>query len=165
MRQAKVVLDRNFTIGSIDRRLFGAFVEHLGRGVYGGIYEPGHPTADERGFRRDVLDVVKELGPTIIKYPGGNFVSTYRWEDGVGPVGERPRRLNYAWQSTESNTFGTNEFIDWCRLAGVEPSARRQPRHARAAGRRQSRRVLQPSWRDCAIGASQGAWLGEAARR
>ena len=121
MRQAKVVLDRNFTIGSIDRRLFGAFVEHLGRGVYGGIYEPGHPTADERGFRRDVLDVVKELGPTIIKYPGGNFVSTYRWEDGVGPVGERPRRLNYAWQSTEFNTFGTNEFIDWCRLAGVEP--------------------------------------------
>ena len=121
MRQAKVLLDRNFSIGRVDRRLFGAFVEHLGRGVYGGIYEPGHPTADERGFRRDVLDLIKELGPTIIKYPGGNFVSTYRWEDGVGPVGERPSRLNYAWQSTESNTFGTNEFIDWCNAAGVEP--------------------------------------------
>ena len=101
MRQAKVLLDRNFTIGRVDPRLFGAFVEHLGRGVYGGIYEPGHPTADERGFRSDVLDLVKELGPTIVKYPGGNFVSMYRWEDGVGPVGERPRRLNYPWQSTE----------------------------------------------------------------
>ena len=121
MRQAKVLLDRNFTIGRVDPRLFGAFVEHLGRGVYGGIYEPGHPTADERGFRSDVLDLVKELGPTIVKYPGGNFVSTYRWEDGVGPVGERPKRLNYPWQSTESNTFGTNEFIDWCNAAGVEP--------------------------------------------
>ena len=121
MRQAKVLLDRNFTIGRIDPRLFGAFVEHLGRGVYGGIYEPDHPTADEHGFRRDVIDLVKELGPTIIKYPGGNFVSTYRWEDGVGPVGERPTRLNTAWRSTEPNAFGTNEFIDWCRLAGVEP--------------------------------------------
>lgn len=78
MRRAKVLLNRNFAIGRADPRLFGAFVEHLGRGVYGGIYEPGHPTADERGFRRDVLDLVKELGPTIIKYPGGNFVSTYR---------------------------------------------------------------------------------------
>ncbi len=121
VRQAKVHLDRNFTVGSVDRRLFGAFVEHLGRGVYGGIYEPGHPAANERGFRRDVLDLVKELGPTIIKYPGENFVSTYRWEDGVGPVEERPKRLSYAWQSIEPNTFGTNEFIDWCRLAGVEP--------------------------------------------
>ena len=121
MRQAKVLIDRNFAIGRADPRLFGAFVEHLGRGVYGGIYEPGHPTADERGFRRDVLDLVKELGPTIIKYPGGNFVSTYRWEDGVGPVEERPSRLNYAWRSTEPNTFGTNEFIDWCRLASAEP--------------------------------------------
>ena len=121
VRQAKVLLDRNFTIGRVDPRLFGAFVEHLGRGVYGGIYEPGHPSADKRGFRRDVLDLVKELGPTIIKYPGGNFVSTYRWEDGVGPVGERPKRLNHVWQSVEPNAFGTNEFIDWCRLAGVEP--------------------------------------------
>ena len=120
MRQANIHLDRNFTIGRADPRLFGAFVEHLGRGVYGGVYEPGHPTADERGFRRDVLDLVKELGPTIIKYPGGNFVSTYRWEDGVGPLGERPSRLNYAWRSTEPNTFGTNEFVDWCRLAGAE---------------------------------------------
>ncbi|SDR59992.1 alpha-N-arabinofuranosidase [Rhizobiales bacterium GAS113] len=121
MRKAKVLLDRNFTIGRTDPRLFGAFVEHLGRCVYGGIYEPGHPTADRKGFRRDVLDLVKELGPTIMRYPGGNFVSGYNWEDGVGPVKDRPRRLDYAWFSTEPNSFGTNEFIDWCRAAKVEP--------------------------------------------
>src|SRR5271165_730171 len=121
MREAQILLDRNFAIGSVDRRLFGAFVEHLGRAVYGGVFEPGHPTAVERGFRRDVLDLVKELGVTIVRYPGGNFVSTYNWEDGVGPVDQRPKRLSYAWDSTEPNTFGANEFIDWCRLAGVEP--------------------------------------------
>ena len=121
MRQAKVFLDRNFTIGRVDPRLFGAFVEHLGRGIYGGIFEPGHPTADAHGFRRDVLELVKELGVTTVRYPGGNFVSTYNWEDGVGPVEARPKRLSYAWCSTETNAFGTNEFIDWCRAAGVEP--------------------------------------------
>jgi alpha-N-arabinofuranosidase len=121
MRQAKVVLDRDFTIGRTDPRLFGAFVEHLGRCVYGGIFEPGHPTADSRGFRRDVLELVRELGPTIIRYPGGNFVSGYNWEDGVGPVENRPTRLDLAWFSTEPNTFGTNEFIQWCRAAEVEP--------------------------------------------
>ena len=97
-------------------RLFGAFVEHLGRCVYGGIFEPGHPTADAKGFRQDVLALVRELAPTIMRYPGGNFVSGYNWEDGVGPVAERPRRLDLAWMSTETNQFGTNEFIDWCRM-------------------------------------------------
>jgi alpha-L-arabinofuranosidase len=121
VRTATVLLDRDFAIGTTDRRLFGAFVEHLGRCVYGGIFEPGHPTADERGFRRDVLKLVRELGPTIVRYPGGNFVSGYEWEDGVGPVADRPRRLDLAWLSTEPNAFGTNEFIDWCREAAVEP--------------------------------------------
>jgi alpha-N-arabinofuranosidase len=121
MRQAKVLIDRNFTMGRVDPRLFGSFIEHLGRGVYGGVYEPGHPTAGERGFRRDVLDLVKELGVTIVRYPGGSFVSTYNFEDGVGPVEARPKRLSYAWSSTEPNAFGTNEFIDWCRAASVEP--------------------------------------------
>lgn len=121
MRQAKVLLDRNFTIGTTDPRLFGAFVEHLGRCVYGGLFEPGHPEANSKGFRRDVLALVKELGPTIMRYPGGNFVSGYDWEDGVGPVEMRPRRLDYAWFSTEPNSFGTNEFIDWCRAADIEP--------------------------------------------
>jgi alpha-N-arabinofuranosidase len=121
MRTANVVMDADFAIGETHPRLFGAFVEHLGRCVYGGIYEPGHPAADGRGFRRDVLALVRELGPTIIRYPGGNFVSGYNWEDGVGPVENRPKRLDLAWFSTESNTFGTNEFIEWCRLAEVEP--------------------------------------------
>lgn len=121
MPQSEVLIDRDFAIGTTDRRLFGAFVEHLGRCVYEGIFEPGHPAADERGFRRDVLALVRELGPTIMRYPGGNFVSGYDWEDGVGPVDQRPRRLELAWQSIETNRFGTNEFVDWCRLAGIEP--------------------------------------------
>jgi alpha-L-arabinofuranosidase len=121
VRTAEVLLDRDFAVGTTDRRLFGAFVEHLGRCVYGGIFEPGHPSADERGFRRDVLELVRELGPTIVRYPGGNFVSGYNWEDGVGPIEDRPRRLDLAWLSTEPNTFGTDEFVDWCRVAGVEP--------------------------------------------
>jgi alpha-N-arabinofuranosidase len=121
MHEVRALLHRDFAIGATDRRLFGAFVEHLGRCVYGGIFEPGHPQADERGFRKDVLTLVRELGPTIMRYPGGNFVSGYNWEDGVGPASSRPRRLDLAWKSTETNRFGTNEFIDWCRLAGIEP--------------------------------------------
>ena len=121
MLKSDVLLDRDFAIGATDRRLFGAFVEHLGRCVYEGIWEPGHPTADDRGFRGDVLALVRELAPTIMRYPGGNFVSGYNWEDGVGPVDQRPRRLDLAWKSTEPNSFGTNEFVDWCRRAGIEP--------------------------------------------
>jgi alpha-L-arabinofuranosidase len=121
MREAKVLLDRDFKVGKTDPRLFGAFIEHLGRCVYGGIFEPGHPIADAKGFRQDVMALVRELAPTIMRYPGGNFVSGYNWEDGVGPVGQRPKRLDYAWLSTEPNSFGTNEFIDWCRTAGIEP--------------------------------------------
>lgn len=117
----RVVFHRDFVIGPVDPRLFGSFVEHLGRAVYTGIYEPGHPSADQRGFRRDVLALVRELGVTVVRYPGGNFVSGYKWEDGVGPVEKRPRRREPAWMATETNAFGTNEFIDWCRLAGVEP--------------------------------------------
>ncbi|MGL4810985.1 MAG: alpha-N-arabinofuranosidase [Beijerinckiaceae bacterium] len=121
MTKASIMFDRDFAIGETDPRLFGAFVEHLGRCVYGGIYEPGHPTADKRGFRKDVLALVKELAPTIMRYPGGNFVSGYNWEDGVGPVKDRPARLDLAWFTTEPNTFGTNEFVDWCRAADIEP--------------------------------------------
>ncbi|MBO1077986.1 alpha-N-arabinofuranosidase [Roseomonas haemaphysalidis] len=119
--KARVTIDRDVLIGETHDRLFGAFVEHLGRCVYGGIFEPGHPEADEKGFRQDVLALVRELAPTIMRYPGGNFVSGYNWEDGVGPVEQRPRRLDLAWMSTEPNTFGTNEFIDWCRAANIEP--------------------------------------------
>ncbi|MBA8815197.1 alpha-N-arabinofuranosidase [Microbacterium halimionae] len=104
----------------ISPRLFGTFVEHMGRCVYDGIYEPGHPEADERGFRRDVLALVRELGATVVRYPGGNFVSGYRWEDGVGPRENRPVRLDAAWHSTESNQVGLHEFSEWAADAGLE---------------------------------------------
>jgi alpha-L-arabinofuranosidase len=120
MRTVTVQLRADDEIGTTDRRLLGAFIEHLGRCVYGGIFEPSHSTADSHGFRRDVLALVRELAPTIMRYPGGNFVSGYNWEDGVGPVSKRPR-LDLAWMSTETNQFGTNEFIDWCRAADIEP--------------------------------------------
>ncbi len=105
----------------MDPRVFGSFVEHMGRCVYTGIFEPGHPDADEDGLRTDVLALVRELGVTTVRYPGGNFVSGYRWEDGVGPVENRPSRLDLAWRATESNLFGLNEFMTWCRKADVEP--------------------------------------------
>lgn len=121
MLNATVAVDRDSVIAPLDRRLFGTFVEHMGRCVYGGIYEPGHPTADANGFRQDVLALTRELGATIVRYPGGNFLSGYNWEDGVGPRAQRPRRLDLAWGSTETNEFGTNEFMTWAKAAGVEP--------------------------------------------
>ncbi len=121
MPSASIIVDRDFVLADLDRRLFGAFVEHMGRCVYGGIFEPGHPTADEQGFRGDVMALTRELGPTIIRYPGGNFLSGYNWEDGVGPREQRPARRDLAWFSTETNQFGTNEFIDWCRKTDIEP--------------------------------------------
>ena len=121
MNSGRIVVDPDFAVGPVDRRLFGSFVEHMGRCVYTGIFEPGHPRADDQGFRQDVLELVRELGPTVVRYPGGNFVSGYRWEDGVGPVAERPRRLDLAWRSLEPNTFGLHEFMAWSAQAGVEP--------------------------------------------
>src|ERR687898_151128 len=120
MQTAKITIDPNFRIGEVDPRLYGSFIEHLGRAVYGGIYEPEHPTADDLGFRQDVLDLVRELDVPIIRYPGGNFVSGYDWEDGVGPVEERPRRLDLAWRTVETNQVGTNEFAAWAERAGAE---------------------------------------------
>jgi alpha-N-arabinofuranosidase len=120
MTAARIALDPRFSVGAIDRRIFGSFVEHLGRCVYDGIYEPGHPDADAEGFRRDVLALVKELGVTTVRYPGGNFVSGYKWEDGVGPREERPRRLDLAWHSLETNEVGLHEFADWAGKAQVE---------------------------------------------
>ncbi|MEO3814454.1 alpha-N-arabinofuranosidase [Sphaerisporangium sp. B11E5] len=121
MLTAHLTLDPAFRVAPVRRRTFGTFIEHLGRCVYTGVYEPGHPTAGEHGFRRDVLDLVRELGVTTARYPGGNFVSGYRWEDGIGPREQRPRRLDLAWHSTETNHFGLDEFVAWTREAGVEP--------------------------------------------
>jgi alpha-N-arabinofuranosidase len=118
--KARCTIDREYRIGDIDKRLYGSFIEHLGRAVYGGIYEPDHPEADRRGFRRDVLALVRELGVPVVRYPGGNFVCSFDWEDSVGPVEKRPRRLDLAWRSVEPNLFGLNEFMAWAKEAGAE---------------------------------------------
>jgi len=120
MIPARLVIDPHFVVGPINRRLFGSFVEHLGRCVYDGIYEPGHATADEHGYRSDVIELVRELGVSAIRYPGGNFVSGYRWEDGIGPVQDRPRRLDLAWHSTETNQVGIDEFAIWLKKVDSE---------------------------------------------
>ena len=119
--KAKITLAGELKIGEIDRRVFGSFIEHLGRAVYGGIYEPGHPMADENGLRMDVIKMINELNVPIVRYPGGNFVSGYNWEDGVGPLELRPPRLELAWGVTEPNKFGTNEFMQWCKKANTSP--------------------------------------------
>jgi alpha-N-arabinofuranosidase len=117
----RVYLDSRRTLPPIDRNLFGSFLEHLGRAIYGGIYDPGSNLSDSNGFRKDVLEEIKHLGVPIIRYPGGNFVSGYHWLDGVGPKKDRPRVLEKAWDSIETNQFGTNEFMAWCRSAGATP--------------------------------------------
>lgn len=121
MLKANVINNVNFKKGDISPALYGSFVEHMGRVVYSGIYEPGHPQADANGFRRDVLEKVKDMGITCIRYPGGNFVSNYDWRDGVGPKEERPRKRELAWKSIETNQFGTDEFMQWIAKAGAEP--------------------------------------------
>ncbi|WP_284982970.1 alpha-N-arabinofuranosidase [Arthrobacter sp. efr-133-TYG-118] len=120
MVSARLTIDPQFAVGTVNPRLFGSFVEHLGRCVYDGIYEPGHPSADADGFRTDVIELVKELGVSTIRYPGGNFVSGFRWEDSVGPKEQRPRRLDLAWHSTETNEIGMHEFSTWLEKVGSE---------------------------------------------
>jgi len=117
--RATMVIDKAFKIAEVDRRIYGSFIEHLGRAVYGGIYEPSHPEADSHGFRNDVKELVKQLNVPIIRYPGGNFVSGYNWEDGVGPVESRPKRLELAWSTIEPNCVGTNEFAGWSKEVGA----------------------------------------------
>ena len=114
--QAKVTIEKGFQVGRIDPRLSGSFVEHLGRCIYGGIYEPGHPSAGPSGLRQDVLEVIRELNLSIIRYPGGNYTSSYDWKDSIGPREKRPVRADLAWLSLEPNTFGLNEFSAWVRL-------------------------------------------------
>ncbi|GAA5197725.1 alpha-N-arabinofuranosidase [Arthrobacter gyeryongensis] len=120
MVSARLTIDPQFAVGTVNPRLFGSFVEHLGRCVYDGIYEPAHPNADADGFRTDVIELVKELGVSTIRYPGGNFVSGFRWEDSVGPKEHRPRRLDLAWHSTETNEIGMHEFSTWLEKVGSE---------------------------------------------
>ena len=119
--KATILFDENRIVSKIDDRLFGSFIEHMGRAVYTGIYEPSHPTANAQGFRQDVIDLIKPLNIPIIRYPGGNFVSGYNWEDGVGPQTDRPVRPELAWLAIETNQVGTNEFMDF--LKSVDSKA------------------------------------------
>jgi alpha-N-arabinofuranosidase len=118
---ARAIINSTRYRSNFDRRLLGAFLEHLGRAVYTGVYEPGSRLADQKGYRKDVMAEIKGLGVPLIRYPGGNFVSGYNWLDGVGPKDKRPTVLERAWNSLETNQFGTNEFIDWCNLVNAEP--------------------------------------------
>ncbi len=118
--KARVTAHAAYAVSDIDNRLYGSFLEHLGRAIYTGIYEPDHPTADEAGMRGDVIELVRALNTPICRYPGGNFVSAYNWEDGIGPKESRPKRLDLAWHTTESNQVGIHEFADWAEKAGTD---------------------------------------------
>ncbi len=118
--KAEITVNKNYVIDKIDKRIYGSFIEHLGRAVYEGIYEPDHPTADKSGFRRDVIELVKQLDIPIIRYPGGNFVSGYNWEDGIGDKSKRPTRQELAWESIETNQVGIDEFQEWAKLVGAD---------------------------------------------
>ena len=116
-----VAVDPQRALGRVNRRIFGGFVEHLGRCVYGGLYDEDSPLSDGRGFRTDVLAMLKELRLSVLRWPGGNFVSNYHWQDGIGPKAGRPVRPELAWGGTEPNRFGTDEFIQYCTELGAEP--------------------------------------------
>lgn len=118
---AKIKIDLDRQIGSVDRKAFGGFIEHLGRCIYGGVYEEGSPLSDAQGYRTDVLEAIRALRLPLLRWPGGNFASGYHWQDGIGPQERRPRRMNLAWHAEESNRFGTDEFLRYCRLIGAEP--------------------------------------------
>jgi alpha-N-arabinofuranosidase len=118
VKKAALILDKDFYIARVDERLYGSFIEHLGRSVYGGIYDPGNPRSDENGFRQDVIALVRKLNVPIVRYPGGNFVSGFNWEDSIGPRENRPARIELAWSTTETNQFGLHEFCNWSEKAG-----------------------------------------------
>src|SRR5437763_946100 len=114
-------IDAGQIVARLNPMIFGQFTEHLGRCIYGGIYEEGSALSDGQGFRKDVLTAVRRLNPPVIRWPGGNFASSYHWEDGIGPKDQRPARFDSAWFARESNRFGSNEFIDYCRRVQAEP--------------------------------------------
>jgi alpha-N-arabinofuranosidase len=120
VKKARLTVDKEFKIAEVDERIYGSFVEHMGRCVYEGLYQPGHSTSDEHGFRKDVIELVRQLQIPLIRYPGGNFVSGYNWEDGIGPVEHRPKRLDLAWKTLETNQIGTNEFAMWAKKVNAQ---------------------------------------------
>ena len=119
MPRIKIDLERK--IGTVDRRIYSGFIEHLGRCIYGGIYEENSPLSDAHGFRKDVMEAARSLRMPLLRWPGGNFVSGYHWTDGIGPQEQRPRRMELSWRGEESNRFGTDEFMQYCRTLGTEP--------------------------------------------
>ncbi len=121
MEKTTLRLHTGFEIGEVDRRVFGGFLEHMGRAVYEGVYDPGSSHADAEGYRTDVLDALRRLAMPVMRYPGGNFVSGYHWEDGIGPRADRPTVRDLAWQSIETNEFGTEEFLTLCTMMGWTP--------------------------------------------
>ena len=120
VKKATLYVDRNIEVGEVDKRIYGSFIEHLGRAVYEGIYQPGNKFADKDGLREDTIKLIKEIGVPIVRYPGGNFVSDFHWEDSVGPVDKRPHRIEPAWGVIETNEFGLHEFMDWTKKAQTE---------------------------------------------
>ena len=119
--QARLKIDTERTIGDIDSKLYGNFIEHLGRCIYGGVFDEKSSVSDANGFRRDVLDAARKLDVTLLRWPGGNFSSNYHWRDGIGPRDQRPPRLEMAWGTVESNRFGTHEFLNYAEKLGAEP--------------------------------------------
>jgi alpha-N-arabinofuranosidase len=123
--QASIAVYPSRKLSKINDNIYGGFTEHMGRCVYGGLYDPENPNKDlidENGFRKDVIDSLKELNVPVVRYPGGNFVATYHWIDGVGPREKRPKRPELAWRAkSETNEFGTDEFMKWCEAVGTEP--------------------------------------------
>ncbi|WP_406540916.1 hypothetical protein ACI7YW_00630 [Clostridium ljungdahlii] len=115
MKKVSYYYDNHFKIGDVNENLYSSFIEHLGRAVYSGIYEPGHEKADEDGFRTDAMEVIKDLKLGLVRYPGGNFVSNYDWKDGIGPKENRPKRMEFAWSSVETNQFGIDDFCRWAK--------------------------------------------------
>jgi len=118
---SRVTVDGGRSLGKLDRNVFGGFVEHLGRCINGGLFEEGSPLSDSRGFRTDVLDLLRPLCLSVLRWPGGNFVSNYLWTDGIGPRDGRPQRLELAWGAVEPNRFGTDEFLQYCAELGAAP--------------------------------------------
>ena len=143
MKKAEIIADKHYLIDEVDPRLYGSFIEQLGRAVYEGIYQPGSPFADEEGFRKDVIDLVREMKVPVVRYPGGNFVSGFRWEDSVGPREERPARAELAWQVIETNAFGLNEFASWAKKARHQCHDGCQLRHPRTGRSQKSSGILQ----------------------
>lgn len=119
--KCKIKVSSQKIISKIDEKVFGSFIEHVGRSVYNGIYEPKHICADEEGFRTDVIEAVRDLNVTCVRYPGGNFVSGYDWKDGIGDRAKRPTRINLAWREREPNLIGTDEFMSWAKKTDIEP--------------------------------------------